>query len=311
MTSISRLVWRPRHSKVHGAHPRGEMATAEGAEKCGTVMIMSSWGQVLIEDVAKSAPNGILWMQTYLNKDRRNTQNIVQRAEKAGFKAIVVSVDSPCVGIRKNKGYQGGDQFIKTLKGEVAAKGFVNYQGAVEDIAKARASGDDRLFKYAWDQSLSCPKWEEVEWLKTVTKLPLIMKGIMTVENAKQAVAVGAKAIIVSNHGGRQLDGLPASIEVLPEIADAVKGTGVEVYVDGGIRNGSDVLKALALGAKFVFVGRPALWGLSMDGADGVAEVLRTLEHELKVTMTLCGCSRLSDIDRSLVIHEAKLKCKL
>ncbi|PIK33776.1 putative hydroxyacid oxidase 1 [Apostichopus japonicus] len=249
--------------------------------------------------------------KTYLNKDRRNTKDIVQRAEKAGFKAIVVTVDSPCVGIRKNKGTKVGDQFIKTLKGEVAAKGFVNYQGAVDDIAKARASGDDRLFKYVWDQSLSCPKWEEVEWLKTVTKLPLIMKGIMTLKMRSKAVAVGAKAIIVSNHGGRQLDGLPASIEVLPEIADAVKGTGVEVYVDGGIRNGSDVLKALALGAKFVFCWRPALWGLSMDGADGVAEVLRTLEHELKVTMTLCGCSRLSDIDRSLVIHEAKLKCKL
>lgn len=294
-----------------GAHPRAEMATAEGAERCGTVMIMSSWSQVRIEDVAKSAPNGNLWMQTYLNKDRRNTQNIVERAEKAGFNAIVVTVDSPCVGIRKKKGYQGGDQFIKTLKGNVAEKGFVNYEGAVDDIAKARASGDVKLFKYVWDQSLSYPKWEYVEWLKTVTTLPLIMKGIMTVENAREAVAVGAKAVIVSNHGGRQLDGLPSTIEVLPEIVDALRGSGVEVYVDGGIRNGSDVLKALALGAQFVFCGRPAVWGLGTNGADGVAEVLQILENELKVTMVLCGCTKLTDIDRSLVIHESQLKCKL
>ncbi|PIK34579.1 putative hydroxyacid oxidase 2 [Apostichopus japonicus] len=227
------------------------------------------------ETIASSAPSAVLWMQLYPYADRRHTLNFIRRAERSGFQALVVTVDSPQIGIFARSirsGYEAQDQFDSVLpNGDIkftdflSVRKFAQFGGCSEETEKAKASGDKYLFQYLKQQiSSAAADWNYIAWMKSQTKLPIILKGILTAESAREAVAVGVHGIIVSAHGGRQLDGVQAPIEALPEIVDAVRGSKVEVYMDGGVRSGRDVFKALAIGAKAVFIGRPIIWGLAM-----------------------------------------------
>ncbi|XP_072017596.1 2-Hydroxyacid oxidase 1-like [Amphiura filiformis] len=153
--------------------------------------------------------------------------------------------------------------------------------------------------------------WEGIKWLRSITKLPIVAKGVLTGDSAREAVQAGVDAILVSAHGGRQLDGVPASIDALPEVVEAIKGSGVEIYMDGGVRQGTDVFKALALGARAVFLGRPILWGLANGGENGVKKVLEIVRDEFSLTMALTGCSKLNDVKASMVVHESEYLSKL
>ncbi|KAJ8027292.1 Hydroxyacid oxidase 1 [Holothuria leucospilota] len=298
------------------AHSEGERATARAAAKAGVVMIFSSWAMVHLEEAAAAAPNATLWMQVAPFRDRRVTIDMVKRAERSGFKAIVVTVDLPATGMYKRT-FRTGTQAQKQLESLnvpgllLISVRMVNFQAVKEDVAKAKASGDKYLLEYAVLQTNSPGSWEYISWIKSLTTLPIILKGIVTAESAREAMAAGVQGIIVSAHGGRQLDGIQAPIEALPEVVDALRGSGIEVYMDGGVRSGRDIFKALAIGAKAVFIGRPVIWGLLHNGEDGVTEILHMLKNEFQNTMSLCGCSRVDDVNRTFIRHESQLTCKL
>ena len=269
----------------------GECATAQAAGVAGTVMVISTLATRSIEEVARAA-TGPLWFQLYVYRDRGVSETLVRRAEAAGCKALVLTVDAPRLGTRERDVRNGFG-----LPPHLSMANFVDdaYAGVHE-----REPGGSALAVHAaalFDMSLT---WEGLEWLRGVTRLPVLVKGILTAEDAELAVAHGADGIIVSNHGGRQLDGVPATIEALPEVAQAVAGR-CELYLDGGVRRGTDVLKALALGARAVLVGRPVIWGLAADGAAGARHVLELLRDELDLAMTLAGRPTLASIDRALV----------
>lgn len=257
-------------SAFHGlACPEGERATAQAAAGAGTLMVVSTSSTYSLEDIA-SAASGPLWFQLYVF-NRQTAAELVQRAAAAGYQALVLTVDSPRWG-RKEQSIRYGFN--------VPAKGnFVDQADAKDTVPFT---------------------WPDLDWLRSLSPLPIILKGILTAEDALLAVEHGVKGIIVSNHGGRQLDGVPASIEALPEIG-AVVNQRCEVYMDGGIRRGTDVLKALALGARAVLVGRPILWGLAVEGKEGAQHVLEILHAELELAMALAGRPTLTSVDRSLV----------
>ncbi|OCT79256.1 hypothetical protein XELAEV_18026066mg [Xenopus laevis] len=275
------------------AHPDGETATARACGALGTGMMLSSWATSSIEEVASASPDSLRWMQLYIYKDRRLTQSLVQRAERSGYRAIFLTVDTPRLGRRladvRNKFQLPPHLRMKNFDTEELA--FSSKQGFGEN------SGLAVYVAQAIDASIN---WNDIDWLRGITSLPIIVKGIVRADDAKEAVKRGASGILVSNHGARQLDGVPATIDVLQEIIEAVDGK-VEVYLDGGIRKGTDVLKALALGARAVFVGRPVLWGLAYQGEEGVKDVLNILMEELRLAMSLAGCSSVNEIDKSLV----------
>jgi 4-hydroxymandelate oxidase len=252
------------------AHADAECATARGAGAAGTLMTVSTESACSLEEIAAAA-TGPLWFQLYVF-DRANAESLVRRAEDAGYRALVLTVDSPRWGSKQ-----------RAARSEAQAPSF-----------RAGNFAEDTDFPAV---SLT---WEAVAWLKGITRLPVLLKGILTAEDAALAVQHGADGLIVSNHGGRQLDTVPASIEALPAVAEAVAGR-MEVYVDGGIRRGTDVLKALALGARAVLVGRPALWGLAVAGEAGARDVLELLRAELELALALAGRPTLATIDRALV----------
>uniref|UniRef100_A0A3Q2PL41 (S)-2-hydroxy-acid oxidase n=1 Tax=Fundulus heteroclitus TaxID=8078 RepID=A0A3Q2PL41_FUNHE len=249
----------------------GEMATARATEALDTCYITSTYSTCSAEDIVAAAPNGYRWFQLYVYRDRKLSEQLVQRVEALGYKALVLTVDVPYTGKRRND---------------------IRNQFRLPPHLKEYGIPANTL-----DPSIS---WKDVYWLQSLTRLPIIIKGILTKEDAELAVEHGVAGIIVSNHGGRQLDGGPASIDALAEIVDTVAGR-IEVYVDGGIRTGSDVLKALALGAKCVFIGRPAVWGLAYKGEEGVREVLQILHDEFRLSMALSGCRNVAEINRNLV----------
>ena len=258
------------------AHPEGECATARGAGEADTLMVASTAATRSLEEIAEAA-TGPLWFQLYMYDERDAAVKLVQRAQAAGYRALVLTVDTPHVSKRER---DIRNNFLIPPAPLVAA----NFTG-----------------KYATETGMhTAVTWEVIPWLRSITSLPILLKGILTAEDALIAVEHGVEGIIVSNHGGRQLDGAITSIEALPEIVEAVAGR-CEVYVDGGIRRGSDVLKALALGARAVLVGRPILWGLAVDGQAGVERVLKLLHGELEMAMALSGKPTLASIDRSLV----------
>ncbi|XP_063918002.1 2-Hydroxyacid oxidase 1-like [Zophobas morio] len=276
------------------AHPEGECASVRAAQEMGTIYTLSSLATASIEEVAETAPRGINWFQLYIFKDREVTKKLVARAENAGFKALVLTVDAPISGLRladiRNK-------FVLPphLK-------FANFSGDKSTGINTTESGSG-LNSYVnrfYDQSL---EWKDIRWLQGITKLPIVLKGILTAEDAVIAADLGVAAILVSNHGGRQIDGTPASIEALPEIVKAV-GDRVEIYLDGGVTDGTDVYKALALGAKMVFVGRPVLWGLAHSGEDGVKKILTILKTELDYALAITGCATIKDISKEMVVPE-------
>ncbi|XP_053143402.1 2-Hydroxyacid oxidase 1 isoform X1 [Hemicordylus capensis] len=275
------------------AHADGETATVRACRSMGTGMMLSSWATSSIEEVSQAAPKAICWLQLYIYKDREVTRSLVQRAEKSGYKGIFLTVDTPFLGKRlddvRNKFQLPPHLRMKNFETNDLA--FSSEKGYGEN------SGLSVYVAEAIDPSIN---WEDVKWLRGLTSLPVVAKGILRADDAREAVKHGVDGILVSNHGARQLDGVPATIEVLPEIVEAVGGK-VEVFLDGGIRKGTDVLKALALGAKAVFIGRPAIWGLVYQGEDGVKQVLQIMKEEFQLAMALCGCQSVKAIDRTLV----------
>jgi 4-hydroxymandelate oxidase len=278
-------------SAFHGlAHPLGERATAEGAAAAGVVFVLSTLSNTLLEDVAR-ASTGPKWFQLYIYKDRGVTQSLVQRAEAAGFTALELTVDAPVLGQRE----ADVRNHFHLTEGLTVANLIAPEFGQVPDVAGH--SGLAAYFARLQDENLT---WRDVEWLRSITKLPVLVKGVARGDDAKHAVESGAAGIIVSNHGGRQLDTARPTIRALPEVVEAVAGR-VEVLVDGGIRRGTDVLKALALGARAVQVGRPVLWALAVDGEAGVRHVLELLRNEFDLAMALCGCRNVAEITRDLI----------
>ncbi|XP_015516994.1 hydroxyacid oxidase 1 [Neodiprion lecontei] len=277
------------------AHPDGECANVRAAAAAGTIFILSTLSTSSIEEVAEAAPKAVKWFQLYVYKDRNVTVNLVRRAEAAGFKALVLTVDTPMFGERR------ADRRNKfSLPNHLRLANFVGIKSDKINSAD-QESGLSEYSLSLFDASLS---WEDVDWLRSITHLPIVLKGVLTAEDAILGLEHGASAILVSNHGARQIDGAPASIEALPEIVKAV-GSKAEVYLDGGVRQGIDVFKALALGAKMVFVGRPMLWGLTCNGEEGASSVLDILRSEIDRAYALSGCAKTRDIKPSMVVHES------
>ncbi|KAJ2334914.1 Hydroxyacid oxidase 1 [Coemansia sp. RSA 2681] len=280
------------------AHPDGELATARAAKRKSTCMVLSSWSTTSIEDVASAtSKEGVKWLQLYVYKDREATRRLIERAQDCGYTAIALTVDTPYLGRRladiRNRfrlpPHLTMANFADTGKAQVGK--------AESSSAADNASG---LAAYVASQIDPTLSWSHVEWVKSVARIPVLVKGILTAEDALLAVNAGVDGIIVSNHGGRQMDTVPATIDVLEEVCRAVGGR-VEVFLDGGVRRGTDVFKALALGASAVFLGRPVLWALSYNGEDGVVEMLDMINEELRLAMALAGCTSVADITRSHV----------
>jgi isopentenyl diphosphate isomerase/L-lactate dehydrogenase-like FMN-dependent dehydrogenase len=273
-------------------HPEGEIAAARAAGKAGTLMCCSTIASTSIEDIAAAA-TGPLWFQLYIYRDRDVTRDLVRRAEEAGCRAIVLTVDTPLLG-RRERDMRGGF----TLPEGIGIRNLERY-GTPDALRWAQTSSFTEYVHKLLDASLT---WEAVTWLRSITRLPLLIKGILTPEDAALAVEHGVSGIVVSNHGGRQLDGALATIDALPSIAARVAGR-VPVLLDGGIRRGTDVFKAIALGARCVFIGRAYLWGLAADGEAGVTRVLEMLRAEFEMTMALAGCRSVEEISPAHVLQ--------
>ncbi|CAN1827900.1 Peroxisomal (S)-2-hydroxyacid oxidase GLO4, partial [Linum perenne] len=258
------------------ANPEGELATARAAAASNTIMILSFSSSYNVEEVAASC-NAVRFFQLY-------------RAERSGYKAIVLTVDCPRLGRRE-----------ADIRNRMIVPKLKNVEEFVSNEVDAGAGSNLEAYANStFDPSLS---WKDVAWLKSITNLPILLKGILTHEDAMKAVEVGAAGIVVSNHGGRQLDYSPSTITVVEEVARAVKGK-IPVIVDGGVRRGTDVFKALALGAQAVLVGRPVIYGLAAKGEEGVRQVIQMLKDEFELTMALAGCTSIKDISRSHVKTE-------
>ncbi|HEV8410965.1 MAG TPA: alpha-hydroxy acid oxidase [Gemmatimonadaceae bacterium] len=276
------------------AHPDGELATARAAAGAGAGMVLSTLATTSIEDVRAGASMP-LWFQLYIYRDRGASRALVERAASAGCTALVLTVDSPLLGRRERDARNGfhvsSDFTVPNLTGDPRAA-----------LAAAAAHGGDgsALAKFVeshWDSSIS---WRDVEWLRSVTQLPILIKGIVRGDDAALAMEHGASGVIVSNHGGRQLDTSLATARALPEVADAMAGRGT-LLVDGGIRRGTDIIKALALGANAVLLGRPVLWGLALGGEHGVRRVFDLLRDEYDLALALTGCRSSGELSRDFV----------
>jgi 4-hydroxymandelate oxidase len=252
-------------------HPEGELATARGAGKAKAVYVVSSFTSTVLEEIKKVATEP-LWFQLYVRDDKVFTKNLVQKAESLGCKALCITVDTPVGGARNR-----------------------------EDKVKFKLpDGIDAPYTNGpFDQKLPLT-WKEMEWLISFAKIPVLLKGILNPDDAERAIKIGASGIIVSNHGGRNLDTAPATIDALPRIAERVKKR-IPILMDGGIRRGTDILKAIAYGATAVLVGRPICYGLASGGAEGVAKTLDILRTEFEMAMALTGRSTITSIDRSLI----------
>jgi len=263
---------------------------------------LSTWATTSIEDVSKaSVGSSPKWMQLYIYKNRNMTLSLVRRAEKMGLCGFFVTVDTPVLGKR----YQD----IKNYFSLPSHLSLVNI-GVNESLNQVEGSSLAEHVKNCIDSSLT---WKDINWLKTITRLPIVLKGILTGEMAEKAVDIGVDGIVVSNHGARQLDGVPATIDALEEIVEAIGGRKCEIFLDGGIRSGSDIFKAVALGAKAVFIGRPILWGLSYEGEKGVEKILKLFHEEFQTCMKLMGCKTVAEIQslKNLVVHQSYFKSHL
>ncbi|MSQ05977.1 MAG: alpha-hydroxy-acid oxidizing protein [Dehalococcoidia bacterium] len=267
------------------AHPDGELATARGAGMSNTLMMLSTSSHYSMEEVAGVATSP-LWFQLY-HRGYELTEMLVHRAEEAGFRAIVLTVDTP---VPSPKERDQRNRYENPFP-------LGNFRATTEQMPEM--SGTDEAPN--WQPARVPPlTWQELEWLRGLTSLPLVLKGVRTAEDAHVASESGVNGILVSNHGGRQLDQTMSSIEMIPEVVAAVHGH-AEVYLDSGVRRGSDVLKALALGARAVAIGRPLYWGLAVDGAEGVHGVLELLRKELDQVMAYCGQTNVEAVEPALV----------
>ena len=291
--------------------PYGEIVAAQAAGRAGTIYTLSTHSSCSIEEVAAAA-TGPLWFQLYVWQNRDLTRSFVERARAAGYKALVLTVDVPVISTRE-RDHRNGFTIppritvsnvldtawrVRWIRGvmrgpKLTLKNLVGAPGATRtDIVTLGGVANRQL-----DPSID---WDDLDWFRSLWPGPLLLKGVLSAEDALRAVEHGIDGIVVSNHGGRQLDHAPAAIEVLPEIAEAVGGR-AEVLLDGGIRRGSDVLKAIALGARAVMAGRPYLYGLAVEGEAGVARALGILKSELDRAMALVGARRLDEVDLSLL----------
>lgn len=268
-------------------HPDGELATVKGAGLAGATMVLSTTSTVSIEDTAGAASQP-LWFQLYVQPDREITRSLVQRAEAAGCRALVITIDSPVLGPRYR---ETRSKFTLPAGLERA-----NLRGLKSATGAQRASGGT-IYSAVQDPTVT---WKDLEWLRSLTSMPVLLKGIMNPDDAARAVAAGVQGIIVSNHGARNVDTVPAAIEVLPSVAGRVAGR-IPVLVDGGVRRGTDILKAVALGATAVLIGRPYLYGLAVGGAEGVAHVINILRRELEMAMASTGRPALAAINSSVI----------
>jgi 4-hydroxymandelate oxidase len=275
-------------SALHSlAHPEGEVATARGAGKAAAAMVLSTMSSRSLEDVNKAAAQPV-WFQLYVQADRGFTKHLVQRAEDAGCKALCVTVDTPTTGPR-NRSQRSGFDFPPNSK-------MANLADMPVD-RHVHLHREKDLFQSILPESLT---WKDIEWVQSFARVPVLLKGVLHPDDAEIAVKQGVAGVIVSNHGARNLDTAPATIEALPRVADKVAGR-MLVLMDGGVRRGTDVLKALALGANAVLIGRPVFYGLAVAGAAGVTRTLNILRSELEMAMALTGVSKLSQIDRSVL----------
>jgi 4-hydroxymandelate oxidase len=274
------------------AHPDGECATARGAGAAGALFVVSAFASRTLEEVAAEA-TGPLWMQLYWLRDRAKLSRLVARAVQAGYQALVLTVDTPQQGLRRRDMRNG---FVLDPGIEPA-----NFDPIDSALQHHREEGSSALGRHAAETFDASITWTDLAWLRRLTSLPLLVKGILTAEDARLAVEHGVDGIVVSNHGGRQLDGAVPSLVALPEVVAAVDGR-IPVLVDGSVRNGRDAFVAVALGARAVLVGRPVLWALAAAGHEGVAAVLGMLTGELTNTMALAGRPRIADIDRSAIV---------
>ena len=267
------------------AHPDGEVGMARAAGGAGTVMCLSTLATARPAEVAAAAPEARLWFQLYCFRDRGVTRALLSEAVEAGFRAVTLTVDAPRPG-RRERDLRSGFQ----LPAEVGVPSVAEVTGAQGPISVADVL---RLV----DPALG---WADLEALVSDSSLPVLVKGVMTAEDAVLAADRGVAGVIVSNHGGRQLDGVAATVDAVGEVAEAV-GDRVEVLMDGGVRRGTDVVAALALGARAVLVGRPAVWGLAAAGTDGAQRVLELLRDELEMALALCGCPAPESVSRAHV----------
>jgi 4-hydroxymandelate oxidase len=269
------------------AHAEGEVATARGAAEVGALLILSSLATCSLEDVAAATPDAARWMQIYILRQRARTEELVHRAAAHGYRALVLTVDAPVSGLRLREWRIGvhlpDDLALPNLAGD--------------STERAREGGFIAVVTKEFEPTLTP---DDIGWLAGLSDLPVVAKGVQRADDAVRCVEAGAAAVVVSNHGARQLADAPATADILAEVVDAVAGR-AEVYVDGGLRRAPDVVKALALGAQAALVGRPGLWALATGGADGVAAMLRWYESELRRAMALCGADNVGALDRSLV----------
>lgn len=273
-------------------HPDGELETARGAADAGALLVVSSVANTRLEDVARAAP-GRRWYQIYVQPDRGWTAEIAARAAAAGYEALVLTADTPVLGPRDRE-KRAGFELPAGLE-------LANFPPAGSRYTADRHHPPDSIYNPFLDPSLT---WDALEWLRAKSGLPVLVKGVLAPEDARLAVEHGAAGIVVSNHGGRNLDTVPATLEALPAVAAAAAGR-VPLLLDGGIRRGTDVVKALALGASAVLIGRPYVWGLAAEGAAGVARVVRLLRLELESAMALLGVDRLDGIGPGVLWNPA------
>lgn len=271
-------------------HPDGEIGTARAAAAAGALMVVSTMSNARLEDIRAAAP-GPMWFQLYVYKDRGVTRSLVERATAAGYDAIQVTADLPVLGRREAD--------IRNCFGLPAHLRVANLEGTGFDVLSA-PTADSGIASYTTrmlDDSLT---WKDLDWFCSLTPKPILVKGIVRGDDARLALEHGAKGIVVSNHGGRQLDTAVATIRALPEVVDAVAGR-VPVLLDGGIRRGTDIVKALALGAAAVQIGRPVLWALAAGGQAGVQRALELLRLEFDLALALCGCTSAANVPRDLI----------
>jgi isopentenyl diphosphate isomerase/L-lactate dehydrogenase-like FMN-dependent dehydrogenase len=268
------------------AHPEGELATYRAATACGSIMAVSANSNTSFEELAKAA-KGHLWVQMYPFRDKEMTQEWLDRVKDAGYEAVIVTLDSQWPPKRE-----------RNIRNNYRRTRGVNYPAAGAETPRPAGR--------AGEGSDPAATWKDLEWIKSATELPVIAKGVLTGEDVELCAEVGADGVIVSNHGGRHLDNTLATVEVLSEAVAAAKGK-MEIYLDGGIRRGADVVKALALGAKAVFIGRPLFWGLAVDGEKGVVRVFEILREEIEITMAKCGRPTVASIDASTIVKAPPL----
>jgi isopentenyl diphosphate isomerase/L-lactate dehydrogenase-like FMN-dependent dehydrogenase len=267
------------------AHPDGEPGMARAAADAGTAMCLSSLASASPAEVAAAAPDGLRWLQLYCFKDRGVTRALMEQAVEGGYRAIALTVDAPQAGHRER---------------DIRAGFTVPADLSVPAVEAALGSGVPITPAGVFELVDTALSWGDLDALLGDSPLPVLIKGIHTAEDAQLAIEHGAAGVVVSNHGGRQLDAVPASLDMLPEVAEAVDGR-AEVLMDGGIRRGTDVVMALALGASAVLAGRAPLWGLAVDGADGARRVLQILHDEIELALCLCGCPTPEDVTRDHV----------